>query len=152
MIEYLGSERIFSYISSTPEVVSSLENACRNLGLARIYGEHQRGKGFEVGRGYCADSFYNGQGRPALCGLTMEMEELVDNLRKENFLTIEMESSGFAAIIQAHRERAPQPYDNLGFASILVPLANRITGDWNDDKKYQMQALKVASEALAQLD
>ncbi len=148
VMEYLGRARMFDYVPSTLAVIASLDQACITAGLAKITGEHQRGKGFKVGRGYCSDSFYAGQGRPALCGLTEEMEHLIETLEAEGVLTIEMETPGFAAVIKAHRERSPPPYDEVRFATLLTTVANRKTNDWNEQKEYQMQALKIASEAL----
>lgn len=152
VMEYLGKARMFDFIPSTPEVVEALEKACLDLGLEKISGTHERGKGFKVGRGYCADSFYAGQGRVALCPLTEEMEHLFEDLDSENVLTIEMETPGHAAVILAHRERSLEPYSQVGYASILTPVANRKTGDWNESKEYQMQTLRIASEAFVLLD
>ncbi len=153
VMEYLGRKRMFDYIPSSPRVVDSLQRACLNLELKTIISkEHERGKGFKIGRGYCADSFYGGQARPAICGLTKEMETLIDELEKENVLTIEMETPGLAAVIKAYEERAPAPFNQVGFATLITPVANRKTNDWNEEKRFQMKALEVASEAFCILE
>lgn len=152
VMEYLGKKRMFDYVQLNHQMIKVLEQACVNLGLKRIAGKHERGKGFKIGRGYCADSFYGGQGRTAFCSLTEETSQLLSTLENEGVLSIEMETAGIAALIKAYQERASAPYNEVTFASILTPAFNRRTGDCNEDKQYQMQLLKIASEAFVMLD
>jgi uridine phosphorylase len=154
VMEYLGRERMDGYIPSDRRIVTALEDACLSLGLERIVGAHERGKGFKTGRGYCADSFYHGQGREVFAPLTPEMQNLIPTLQAENVITIEMETPGIAAVIKMIQERGydPKMREEVGFASILTPVANRVTDDWNESREFQMQALKAASEALSMLD
>ena len=152
VMEYLGRDRMFDYIPCNAEVVSALEKACLSQGLSRITGEHERGTGFKTGRGYCADSFYHGQGRAVHCPLTLEMENLIPQLLQERVLTIEMETPGIAAVVTAYRERGEKPVSEVKVGSLVTPVANRITNDWTEDQRFQMQAVLVASEALHQLE
>jgi uridine phosphorylase len=96
------------------------------------------GKKYRVGYTATTDSFYVGQGRPGVRGyLAPKAERLIEKLRKQRVLTLEMEASVIFTLAGLY-----------GFRSgcVLAVYANRATNKF--EVKGEEDACQVAVEAV----
>ena len=106
--------------------------------LALIEAAEKLGKKYHVGYTASADSFYAGQGRPGIGGyLPTNAEQLVERLRRQNVITMEMEASTIFTLASLY-----------GFRSgcVLAVYANRATDKFA--VKGEEDACQVAVEAV----
>jgi uridine phosphorylase len=121
------------YVEPEYPAASSLD-----VTLALVEAAERLGKKYEAGITASADSFYVGQGRPGLGNyLAPEAETLVQRLRNQNVITMEMEASIIFTLANLY-----------GFRSgcVLAVYANRVTGEFAT--KGEEDACKVAVEAV----
>ena len=105
---------------------------------ALIEASEKLGKKYRVGYTATTDSFYVGQGRPGVGDyLPQESERLIERLRKQRVLTLEMEASTIFTLAGLY-----------GFRSgcVLAVYANRATGRF--EVKGEDDACQVAVEAI----
>ncbi len=112
--------------------------ASHDVVLALIEAADKLGKKYHVGYTASTDSFYVGQGRPGVEGyLPPEAEKLVERLRSQHVITMEMEASTIFTLAGIY-----------GFRSgcVLAVYANRATNTF--EVKGEEDACKVAVEAV----
>jgi uridine phosphorylase len=112
--------------------------ASLDVTLALVQASERLGKKYRAGITASADSFYVGQGRPGLGDyMPKETETIVDRLRRQNVLTMEMEASVIFTLTNLY-----------GFRSgcVLAVYANRATGKF--EAKGEEDACQVAVEAV----
>ena len=106
--------------------------------LALVEAAEKLGKKYRVGYTASTDSFYVGQGRPGVEGyLPADAEKLVERLRTQHVITMEMEASTIFTLAGIY-----------GFRSgcVLAVYANRATNKF--EVKGEEGACKVAVEAV----
>ncbi len=113
-------------------------SASHDVTLALIEAAEKLGKKYRVGYTASTDSFYVGQGRPGVEGyLPPSAESLVERLRRQHVITMEMEASTIFTLAGIY-----------GFRSgcVLAVYANRATNTF--EVKGEEDACKVAVEAV----
>jgi len=110
-------------------VVNALVAACENLGYR-----------YHVGTGCTAASFFTGQCR-ATCGgyYPSHLDNLFADLQRAGVLNFEMEAATILTLCRLFGKRA-------GVCATVV--ANRLTGEWNEDPQAEARACLVGAEAL----
>ena len=112
--------------------------ASYDVTLALIEAAEKLGKRYRVGYTASTDSFYVGQGRPGVEGyLPSHADGLVERLRRQRIITMEMEASTIFTLTGIY-----------GFRSgcVLAVYANRATDTF--EVKGEEDACKVAVEAV----
>lgn len=106
--------------------------------LALVEAAEKIGKKFRVGFTASTDSFYVGQGRPGVGGyLPQEFEKVVERLRKQKVITMEMEASTIFTLAGLYGLRS---------GCVLSVYANRVTDRF--EMKGEEDACRVAVEAI----
>jgi uridine phosphorylase len=119
----------------TPEYPAA---ASHDVVLALIEAAEKLGKNYRAGYTASTDSFYVGQGRPGVEGyLPPDAEKLVERLRRQHVITMEMEASTIFTLAGIY-----------GFRSgcVLAVYANRVTNKF--EVKGEEDACEVAVEAV----
>lgn len=112
--------------------------ASHDVTLALIEAAEKLGKKYRVGYTASTDSFYVGQGRPGVDGyLPPNAEKLVERLRKQHVITMEMEASTIFTLAGIYGFRG---------GCVLAVYANRATNRF--EVKGEEDACKVAVEAV----
>lgn len=112
--------------------------ASHDVTLALIQAAEKLGRNYRVGYTASTDSFYVGQGRPGLEGyLPPYAENLVERLRKQHVITMEMEASTIFTLAGIYGLRS---------GCVLAVYANRPTNRF--EVKGEEDACKVAVEAV----
>ena len=112
--------------------------ASHDVVLALLEAAEKLGKKYGVGYTASTDSFYVGQGRPGAGGyLAPDAEKLVERLRTQHVITMEMEASTIFSLAGIY-----------GFRSgcVLAVYANRVTNKF--EVKGEEDACEVAVEAV----
>jgi uridine phosphorylase len=105
---------------------------------ALIEAVEKLGKKYRVGYTASTDSFYVGQGRPGVGGyLPPSADRLVERLRRQNVITIEMEASAIFTLTALYGLRS---------GCVLAVYANRATDKF--EVKGEEDACQVAVEAV----
>jgi len=112
--------------------------ASHDLVLALIEAAEVLGKNYRVGYTASTDSFYVGQGRPGVEGyLPPNAQTIVERLRKQHVITMEMEASTIFTLAGIYGFRA---------GCVLAVYANRATNTF--EVKGEEDACMVAVEAV----
>ena len=111
------------------EVTLALVQACENLGLR-----------YHVGTGCTCGSFFTGQCRPAYGGFyPSHADAMLEDLKKAGVLNFEMEGAALATLLRLYGKR---------FGMCAVVVAQRCTGEWNEDPEAERAACLAGAEAL----
>ncbi|MBI5619709.1 hypothetical protein HY950_01990 [Candidatus Gottesmanbacteria bacterium] len=111
------------------EVVMALIQAAEELGVR-----------YHVGITVSTDTFYTGQGRPALGGyLPSFKERILEDMQKAGVLNFEMEVSALLASAAIFGKRA---------GAVCVVIANRVTDEFAITDAMEKRAGQVASLAV----
>lgn len=95
---------------------------------------------YHVGISASTDSFYAGQGRPALRGYLPSFKKtILEDMQKAGVLNFEMETSCLFTLANIFNKRA---------GSVCVIIANRVTDEFNVTDEMQKRAGLVASHAV----
>jgi uridine phosphorylase len=112
--------------------------ASYDVSLALIEAAEKLGKKYHVGYTASTDSFYVGQGRPGVEGyLPPGAERIIERLRSQHVITMEMEASTIFTIAGIYGYRS---------GCVLAVYANRATNTF--EVKGEEDACKVAVEAV----
>jgi uridine phosphorylase len=123
--------------------------ASLDVTLALVEAAEKLGKKFRVGYTASADSFYVAEGRPGVTGyLPPNAEALVERLRSQQVITMEMEAStiftlaslyGFRSgcILAVYANRATDTFDAKGEEDVcqVAVEATRILTKWDADRR-----------------
>lgn len=111
------------------EVTMALVQACENLGLR-----------YHVGTGCTCGSFFTGQCRPAYQGFyPSHLDRQLADLRRAGVLNFEMEGAALATLCRLYGKR---------FGMCAVVVAQRCTGEWNEDPQAEKAACLAGAEAV----
>jgi uridine phosphorylase len=112
--------------------------ASYDVTLALIEAAEKLGKKYRAGYTASSDSFYVGQGRPGLEGyLPPHAEKIVEQLRRQHVITMEMEASTVFTLAGLYGLRG---------GCILAVYANRVMNKF--EVKGEKDVCKVAVEAV----
>ena len=110
------------------EVVAALVQACENLGFP-----------YHVGTGCTCGSFFTGQCRTTYAGYRpSSLDGMFADLRAAGVLNFEMEAAAIFTMARIFRKRA-------GMCAVVV--AQRITGEWDENPEAESRACLVGAEA-----
>lgn len=111
------------------EVTLALVQACENLGLR-----------YHVGTGCTCGSFFTGQCRPGYNGYyPSHLDGLLSDLRAQGVLNFEMEGAALSTLLRLYGKR---------FGMCAVVVAQRCTGEWNEDPEAEKAACLAGAEAV----
>ena len=111
------------------EVTMALVQACENLGLR-----------YHVGTGCTCGSFFTGQCRPAYKGFyPSHLDAMLADLKKAGVLSFEMEGAALSTLCRLYGKR---------FGMCAVVVAQRCTGEWNEDPEAEKAACLAGAEAV----
>ena len=111
------------------EVTMALVQACENLGLR-----------YHVGTGCTCGSFFTGQCRPAYNGYyPSHLDGMLADLRAQGVLNFEMEGAALSTLCRLYGKR---------FGMCAVVVAQRCTGEWNEDPEAEKAACLAGAEAV----
>ncbi|MBR5640861.1 MAG: nucleoside phosphorylase [Firmicutes bacterium] len=111
------------------EVTMALVQACENLGLR-----------YHVGTGCTCGSFFTGQCRPAYNGLyPSHLDKMLADLKAAGVLNFEMEGAALSTLCRLYGKR---------FGMCAVVVAQRCTGEWNEDPEAEKAACLAGAEAV----
>ena len=111
------------------EVTLALVQACENLGLR-----------YHVGTGCTCGSFFTGQCRPAHKGFyPSHLDDMMADLKKAGVLNFEMEGATLSTLLRLYGKR---------FGMCAVVVAQRCTGEWNEDPEAEKAACLAGAEAV----
>ena len=111
------------------EVTMALVQACENLGLR-----------YHVGTGCTCGSFFTGQCRPAFGGYyPSHLDAMLADLKKAGVLNFEMEGAALSTLCRLYGKR---------FGMCAVVVAQRCTGEWNEDPEAEKAACLAGAEAV----
>ena len=111
------------------EVTLALVQACENLGLR-----------YHVGTGCTCGSFFTGQCRPAYEGFyPSHLDDMLADLKKAGVLNFEMEGATLSTLLRLYGKR---------FGMCAVVVAQRCTGEWNEDPEAEKAACLAGAEAV----
>ena len=111
------------------EVTMALVQACENLGLR-----------YHVGTGCTCGSFFTGQCRPAYNGYYPSLlDGMLADLRAQGVLNFEMEGAALSTLCRLYGKR---------FGMCAVVVAQRCTGEWNEDPEAEKAACLAGAEAV----
>ena len=111
------------------EVTLALVQACENLGLR-----------YHVGTGCTCGSFFTGQCRPAYKGFyPSQLDDMLADLRAAGVLNFEMEGAALSTLCRLYGKR---------FGMCAVVVAQRCTGEWNEDPEAEKAACLAGAEAV----
>ena len=110
------------------EVVAALVQACENLDFP-----------YHVGTGCTCGSFFTGQCRTTYAGYRpSSLDGMFADLRAAGVLNFEMEAAAIFTMARIFRKRA-------GMCAVVV--AQRITGEWDENPEAESRACLVGAEA-----
>ena len=123
--------------------------ASHDVVLALIEAAERLGKKYRVGYTASTDSFYVGQGRPGVEGyLPQDAQTIVERLRNQHVITMEMEAStiftlagiyGFRAgcVLAVYANRATNTFEVKGEedACVVAVEAVRVLSKWDADRQ-----------------
>ena len=111
------------------EVTLALVQACENLGLR-----------YHVGTGCTCGSFFTGQCRPAYKGFyPSQLDDMLSDLKAAGVLNFEMEGAALSTLCRLYGKR---------FGMCAVVVAQRCTGEWNEDPEAEKAACLAGAEAV----
>ncbi len=111
------------------EVTMALVQACETLGLR-----------YHVGTGCTCGSFFTGQCRPAYNGYyPSHLDGMLADLRAQGVLNFEMEGAALSTLCRLYGKR---------FGMCAVVVAQRCTGEWNEDPEAEKAACLAGAEAV----
>ncbi|MCR4805928.1 MAG: nucleoside phosphorylase [Clostridia bacterium] len=111
------------------EVTMALVQACETLGLR-----------YHVGTGCTCGSFFTGQCRPAFGGFRpSHIDDALSDLKAAGVLNFEMEGAALSTLCRLYGKR---------FGMCAVVVAQRCTGEWNEDPDAERAACLAGAEAV----
>ena len=111
------------------EVTLALVQACENLSLR-----------YHVGTGCTCGSFFTGQCRPAYKGFyPSQLDDMLADLKAAGVLNFEMEGAALSTLCRLYGKR---------FGMCAVVVAQRCTGEWNEDPEAEKAACLAGAEAV----
>ncbi len=115
--------------ASSYEVTLALVQACETLGLT-----------YHVGTGCTCGSFFTGQCRPAHQGFyPSHLDDMLSDLKRARVLNFEMEGAALSTLLRLYGKR---------FGMCAVVVAQRCTGEWNEDPEAEKAACLAGAEAI----
>lgn len=115
--------------ASSFEVTLALVQACETLGLR-----------YHVGTGCTCGSFFTGQCRPGYNGYyPSHLDDALADLKAQGVLNFEMEGAALSTLCRLYGKR---------FGMCAVVVAQRCTGEWNEDPEAEKAACLAGAEAV----
>ncbi len=115
--------------ASSFEVTLALVQACETLGLR-----------YHVGTGCTCGSFFTGQCRPGYNGYyPSHLDDALADLKSQGVLNFEMEGAALSTLCRLYGKR---------FGMCAVVVAQRCTGEWNEDPEAEKAACLAGAKAV----